>query len=140
MITILIEKNKAIVRRWIEEVWQKANFSVIDEIIAKDFFVNYRENPNREVYKKKVKSYYAGFPDFKCTIDDMVAEGDKVVIRWTGVGTHKGEFWGVAPTGKKVKMKGASIIRIEAGKMIEEWGYMDVLDVMKQLGITTIGE
>lgn len=127
-------------RLWIEEVWQKANFSVIDEIIAEDFFVNYRENPNREVYKKKVKSYYVGFPDFKCTIDDMVAEGDKVVIRWTGVGTHKGEFWGVAPTGKKVKMKGASIIRIEEGKMVEEWGYMDVLDVMKQLGITTIGE
>ena len=81
--------------------------------------------PDREVYKQEVNSYFVGFPDLQYTIEDMVAEGDKVAVRWTGRGTHKGEFWGVAPTGKEATMRGISIIRIEGGKILEEWAYMN---------------
>jgi len=89
---------------------------------------------NFEQTKQLTNVIYKAFPDFNRTIDDMVAEGDKVVIRSTWRGTHKGEWLGVAPTGKKVSQAGISIFRIAGGKMVEWWAVMDTLDLMVQLG------
>ena len=133
-----VEENKTIARRWNEEIWCKANLAAIEELLVTDFVFNYPPpgvEPDREVYKRVVKSYFVGFPDFKSTIEDMLAEGDKVVVRWTGRGTHKGEFMGIAPTGKQVTVTGISIIRIVGGKIVEEWTEMDNLGAMQQLGV-----
>ena len=76
----------------------------------------------------------SGFPDFQATIEDLFAEGDKVVLRFTFHGTHQGEFMGVAPTGKQVTMTGVEIFRIGDGKIVELWGQEDVLGMMQQIG------
>ena len=131
------EENKAIARRWMEEVWQKASPAAIDELLAANFVFNYPPpgvEPDRKAYKQTVNEYFVGCPDLQFTTEDMVAEGDKVAVHWTGRGTHKGEFWGIAPTDKQVTMRGISIIRIAGGKIVEEWGYMNTLDLLKQLG------
>lgn len=132
------EENKALARRWMDEVWCKGNLDAIDELIATNFVFNWAPpgvTSDREGYKQTVTMQFTGFPDLHCTIDDLVAEGDKVVIRWTGNSTHKGEFMGIAPTGKKMKMTGISIIRIVGGKIAEEWTEMDQLGIMQQLGV-----
>ena len=109
------EGNKAIARRWNGEIWSKGNLPAIDKLLAADLIFNYPPQgakPGREVYKQVVKSYFNGFPDFKSTIEDMLAEGDKVAVRWTSRGTHRGEFVGIASMGKQVTMTGIGILRI----------------------------
>ena len=131
-------ENRAIVRRWNEEIWCKGNMDAIDVLLSKDFIFNYPPpgvEPSREVYKQVVKSYFEGFPDFKSAIDDMLAEGDKVVVRWKGRGTHTGEFMEIPPTGKHVTVTGLSIIHVLDGKIIEEWTEMDNLGALQQLGV-----
>jgi steroid delta-isomerase-like uncharacterized protein len=76
----------------------------------------------------------AAFPDTRMTIEDEIAEGDKVVIRWTIRGTHKGEYMGIAPTGKEVTVTGISVYRIERGKIVEDWSNNDMLGMLQQLG------
>jgi predicted ester cyclase len=76
----------------------------------------------------------ASFAHMNCTAEDIIAEGDKVAIRWSWRGIHKGEYMGIAPTGKQVTMTGISILRIVGGKIVEEWGESDNLGFMEQLG------
>ena len=76
-----------------------------------------------------------GFPDFQITIQDQIAEGDRVVSRWNATGTHKGEFQGIALTGKKVNITATTIVRISNGKIVEGWPNMDSLGMMVQLGV-----
>ena len=133
-----VEENKAIARRWLDEIWSKGSLVAINELCATDF-VWHRAPPgvvpDREGYKQEnVTNLGASFADFHCTIEDMVAEGDKVAIRWTWRGTHKGEYMSIAPTGKQVTMTGINIIRIVGGKIVEEWGESDDLGFMEQLG------
>ena len=90
--------------------------------------------PGREGVKQLTNMFRSAFPDFKATIDDMIGEGDKVVARQTWSGTHKGEFMGVPPTGKKVSFGVIDIVRIAGGKVVEHWGQMDGMGMMKQLG------
>ena len=109
-----------------------------DEFLAPDF-VEHEELPpgmpsGREGVKQMTAMMRSAFPDFKATIDDMVAEGDKVVLRMTWKGTHKGEFMGVRPTGKSVSFGVIDIIRIAGGKFVEHWGQMDSMGMMQQLG------
>ena len=133
-----IEQNKALARRWSEEVWGKGNLATIDELFATNFVFNYAPpgvSPDREGYKQTVTNMCAPFADIRGTIEDMVAEGDKVVVRWTWRGIHKGEYMGVAPTGKQATITGINILRIVGGKIVEEWGEMDMLGMMQQLGV-----
>ena len=138
------EQNKALVRR-LEEVFNRGNMSMVDELFAPDF-VEHEElppgiPPGREAVKQLTTMFRSAFPDFKATIDDIVAEGDKVVIRQTWSGTHKGEFMGVPPTGKSVSFGVIDIIRIAGGKFVEHWGQMDMMGMMQQLGaIPTPGQ
>ena len=130
------EEDKAIARRWNDEVWSKGNLAAIDELLATDFVFNYAPPevaPDLEAYKQTVTMLCAAFPG-PVAIEDMVAEGDKVAVRWAYRGTHKGEFMGIAPTRKQVTMTGISILRIVGGKIVEEWGESDNLGFMQQLG------
>ena len=132
------EENKAIAHRWNDEVWSKGSLAAMDELLATDFAFNYPAPgvaPDREGYKQTMTMWRAPFADIHSTTEDIVAEGDKVAIRWTWRGTHKGEYMGVAPTGKQATITGISILRIVGGKIVEEWGEMDNLGMMGQLGV-----
>lgn len=139
------EQNKALVRRMVEEVFNRGNVSRVDELLASDF-VEREELPpgiprDREGVKQLTIAMRTAFPDFKATIDDIVAEGDKVVVRQTWRGTHKGEFMGVPPTGKRVSFGVFDVIRFAGGKGVEHWGLMDSMGLMQQLGaIPTPGQ
>ncbi len=139
------EQNKALVRQIVEEIFNRGNMSRADEFLAPDF-IEHEELPpgiprDREGVKQLTAMLHSAFPDFKTTIEDMVAEGDKVVIRQTWTGTHKGEFMGVPPTGKSVSFGVIDILRIAGGKIVEHWGQMDSMGLMQQLGsIPTPGQ
>jgi steroid delta-isomerase-like uncharacterized protein len=136
-----LEENKALVRRQVD-VWNTGDLSALDEVFAADL-VNHDPPPgaasDREGFKQIIAMNRAGFPDMKLTIEDMVAEGDRVVNRWTLSGTHEGEYMGIPPTGRKVVLKGISIHRIEGGKVVENWHEMDMMGVMAQLGVAPSG-
>ena len=132
------EQNKALVRQMVEEVFNRGNTSRADEFLAPDF-VEREELPpgmprDREGVKQLTAMMRSAFPDFKATIDDIVAEGDKVVIRQTWSGTQKGEFMGIPPTGKSVSFGVFDILRMAGGKCVEHWGQMDSMSLMQQLG------
>jgi len=133
-----LEENKALVRRGTEEVFNKGNVAAIDEFFAPNL-VPYSLPPavtrDREGYKQMVTAILAAFPDFHITVEDMVAEGDKVVARATTRGTHKGEFMSIAPTGKQATWTEIFIWRIEGGKVVEIWAEVDQLGLMQQLGV-----
>jgi predicted ester cyclase len=133
------EENKQKARRVLEEAFGQGNTSVIDEVLRSDF-VCY--DPNSETgeirgedIKGEIEYFHQALPDATYTVEDQVAEGDKVVSRWTARGTHRGEFFGVAPTGNRVEFTGIQIDRFdESGKLVEEWPEYDLLGAMKQIG------
>ncbi len=131
-----LEENKAIVQGLIEAE-NKRNFALMDEFLAPDF-VNYpvptQELRGPEVYKQGSKAFVKAFPDFHGTIEKTIAEGDKVWIRYKATGTHKGEYLGSAPTGKKVTMTSFAIYRIVDTKVVELRNFIDK-DFFKELGI-----
>jgi steroid delta-isomerase-like uncharacterized protein len=132
-------ENKAVLRRYAEEIWNKGNSAAIDRLIATNFmghFPGFPETTGREGFKQLFTMIRTAFPDGRFTIEDMVAEGDKVVVRWTFRGTHKGDYGGIAPTGKKVTWTAISINRITDGKIEEMWGVADNLSMM-QLGLVS---
>jgi steroid delta-isomerase-like uncharacterized protein len=133
-----VEENKAIELRFFEEVVNKRNLAVIDELFATNF-VDHSAVPGIAADREGLKQYFAmvhsAFPDFHSTLEDMFAEGDKVVQRFTARGTHQGEFMGIAPTGKQVTIPGIAIHRITDGKIVENWVNMDMLSMMQQLGV-----
>lgn len=138
------EENKALVLRDLEEIWSQGKLEVIDEIFAADFVGHTPGSPDihgPEDDKQYVTIYRTAFPDMQLTIEDMIAEGDKVAVRWTFTGTHKGELMGIPPTGVQVTMTGISIGRFAGGKFVEGWDYGDALGLMQQLGaVPPLGE
>ncbi len=131
------EENKALVRRWIEEGWDQGNVAIIDELAAPDFVDHHLAPglpPNADGHKAWIQVARAGFPDLQLTIEDMIAEGDKVVARMTVTGTQTGEFMGLPPSGKPVSVTAIGISRIADGKSVEYWEDFDALGLMQQIG------
>ncbi len=131
------EENSALYHRYIEEVFNKKNLPFIDENFAPDW-VNHHGPTGSETleeFKQRMTKTFATFPDLHFTVEDVVAEGDKVAARWTARGTHMGEFMGIAPTGKQVTIVGTGYIRFEGSKMVEDWTLHDALGMMQQLGV-----
>ncbi len=132
------EANKALIRRAYEEILNQNNLSVADEIVAADCVLHIPPYPDihtLEGYKQFVTTNSTAFPDGQYTIEELIAEGDKVAVRWTTLGTHTGEFMGLPPTGKQVKVTAIVIDRIAEGKIVEEWANVDFLGLMQQLGV-----
>ena len=132
-----LEENKALYRRWFEEVVTTGNLALADELLAPDYPLHFPGLPapvDREGHKQLVLMFRAGFPDWREAVDDVIAEGDKVVIRVTGSGTHEGEFQGMAPTQVRVTATGIGIGRIENGRIAEAWAAYDALGLRQQLG------
>jgi steroid delta-isomerase-like uncharacterized protein len=134
------EENKNKVRRLLEEAFGQGKVEVIDEVLHSDF-VCYDPNSEsgeirgEETIKAEIEYFRNAVPDLTYTVENQLAEGDKVVTRYTARGTHQGEFFGVAPTGKRIEMSGIQIDRFdESGKMVEEWPEYDLLGAMQQMG------
>jgi serine phosphatase RsbU (regulator of sigma subunit) len=130
------EENKAIFRRYAEEVWNQTNLEVVDEIF--DRYISHQPDGSvlergPEDVKRFISEFRSAFPDFHSTIDDQIAEGDKVMTRWKIRGTHQGDFRGAAPTGREVEINGIGIFRFSSeGKVVESWDSYDQLNLMRQ--------
>ena len=129
------ERNKAVVRRALDEIWNKGNLDYADEICTPDCVIH--SAPGRTIAatrnggaKRFVAANREAFPDLQLTIDDLIAEGDKVVARFRVSGTQKGFFMGNAPTDKRGEVWGLSIWQLEDGKIREGWGILDAMAVM----------
>ena len=131
------ETNKTLARRFSLEAWGTGNAALLDELLCPDF-VNHNPFPgtagNREGEKQALAMHSAAMVDPQATVEDLIAEGDKVVARYSFSATHKGKFLGIAPTGKRVKLTGINIYRIEGGKIVELWREVDVAGLLLQLG------
>ena len=131
------EQNKAVIRRWIEAL-NAGDLDVADEIYARDFVMHDPGTPDRlpgpEGTKQTFAGFRASFPDFYVTIEDFVAEGDKVAWRLSATGTHEGEYLGIAPTGKQVSFTAICVTRLVDGKFVEGWQNVDNLGMLQQIG------
>ncbi len=131
-------ENKAIVRRLYEEVWNKRRVELVDELMSPSHAMHDNHLPDSgvgpEAYKRNVARFVAGFPDLRFTVEDMLVENDKVAVGWTISGTHKGEFRGISPTGRKVSVEGITINHIADGKIMDSYVSWDALGLLQQLG------
>jgi predicted ester cyclase len=132
------EQNKIIARRYAEELqdfWRTGDLSFVDRIFDSNYVQHVPGVPPNMSVKQIFAALRSGFPDFQTTIEDLIAEGDKVAVRISWQGTHKGELMGIPPTGKYVKVTEMQIYRMANGKIIERWVETDVFGMMQQLGI-----
>ena len=133
------EENKALARRVLEEMFNKGNLDVADDLLAPDYVDHDPAMPEDihgpEGFKEYVGAYRSAFYDLHPEIEEQIAEGDLVATRWTGTGTHDGELAGIPPTGKRVTLPGMEIVRISGGKLVEGWEGYDSMNLMRQLGV-----
>jgi steroid delta-isomerase-like uncharacterized protein len=136
-----LEQNNNLIRRFFDEMWNPWNFAKADELLAPDITFQGTLGPElkgREAFRAYMRKVQAAFPDFHNTILEMTAENDRVVARTFYRGTHRGEIFGIAPTGKAVSYAGAAFFRIADGKVIEGWVLGDLLSVLRQLGARSL--
>jgi len=132
------EKNKAIIRRFWEEVFNGKKLSLIDELFTNDWI--YHGVGGQKIYgpkglKQFLTDYHNAFPDIQVNVENLIAEGDKVVSHVTSCGTHKGELMGIAPTGKRVTVPVISISRFVDDKIVEDWEIIDLFGMLQQLDV-----
>jgi steroid delta-isomerase-like uncharacterized protein len=132
------EQNKAVSRRVAEELFTQGRFDLAEELVDSRFVGHDVAAPEPirgpAGLKEQAKGYREAFPDLKLKIEEQIAEGDKVVTRWTATGTHKGDLFGISPTGKQTTVEGITIDRFSGGKIAESWDNWDALGLMQQLG------
>ena len=134
-----VKKNKKTVSRFLEKVWNEGVLEVEDELVSKDYVYHDPAAPDLhgpEAHKQFVMLYRSALPDLHFTVEDLFGKGDKVVMRWTTTGTHKGELMGIPATGIETQGFGTSITRFdEEGKIVEEWTNWSALGFFQQLGV-----
>lgn len=132
-----VEENKRIVRRFVDAL-NTEDLDALADLIAADAIDHTPlpgQAPGFEGMKQALRIFTTAFPDLQLGVADLVAEGDRVVLRGTTSGTHRGEFLGIPPTGRRVWVTGTAIIRLAGGKMVERWGITDDVTMMQQLGV-----
>jgi steroid delta-isomerase-like uncharacterized protein len=135
------EKNKALIQRWFQEVWNQGDSKVIDELLAEDAvihgLVDASGNPvtGLPAFHEFHSQFRGAFPNINVSVDDVIADGDRVVARCSVRGTHTGDHLGFAPTDATIQFGGIAIVRIKDGKIIEAWNQFDFLTMNKQLGV-----
>jgi steroid delta-isomerase-like uncharacterized protein len=133
----MAQENSILIRRWFEEVWNNGRMEAIDEMASPDVIGHGQAQHATDIglreFKPFVQALRSAFPDMKVTIDYVIEQGDKVVARWTSTMTHRGEFLGIAPTGKKATITGTTTQRISGGKIVEGWDNWDQLGLLVQI-------
>ena len=132
------DDNKALVSRYFNAAWNQGNSAVIDDLFAATFHHHNPGVPNggsREGFKLFNGAFRSAFPDLRLNQDDVIADEDKVVTRFTAQGTHQGELQGIPPTGKQITLTGIEIMRVSGGKIVEGWVEFDQLGMLQQLGV-----
>jgi steroid delta-isomerase-like uncharacterized protein len=133
------EENKAVVRRFLEEIFTGGNLELVEELFAPHYVLHDPSVPGEvrgpEGIKQYVGMYRGAYPDTRFTVEDQIAEGDEVVTRWTGRGTHQGELMGIPPTGQEVTVTGIEFDRVSGGKLEETWVNYDAMGMMQQFGV-----
>jgi steroid delta-isomerase-like uncharacterized protein len=137
-----IESNKAVIRRYLDEVAHGRNLDAIDDMIAADAVWHH---PDQDVhgaagFKAFMAAIFDGFPDIHWTVEHEIGEGDFVVHHWTARGTHTGAFMGVPPTGRSMRQGGIAIWRVVDGTVVEKWEHYDALGAFQQLGLLPAAE
>jgi steroid delta-isomerase-like uncharacterized protein len=130
------ENNKSIVRRYLDEIYEKANLDALDGLLAPNYARHLTNSPtplNREQQRQRLAGMRAAFPDIHLTIERMIAEGDFVAMQIIVHGTHRGAFAGVEATGRTIDVPAIDVVRLENGKMVEHWGGMDSSVLLHQL-------
>ena len=133
------ETNKDLLARYVNEVWDGANLAALEEFLTPDFkrHVSPTKPPlDRNGQIERLEGFRAAFPDISLTVEEVIAEGDRIAFRSTIRGTHRGEFAGIAPTGREVTVGLVDVIRVEDSRFAEQWGGPDMADLMLQLGAT----
>ena len=134
------QQNEAIVRRLIEEGWNRGNLAIVDDCLATGYT---QEGPLETVRgpqgeKAMITKYRNAFPDCKVEIDEMFSAGDRVVARFSYSGTHRGDFEGIAPTGRSVQGTGIDVLHMLDGRIVASYSQWDALGLMQQLGVVTL--
>ena len=133
-----VEDNKAIIGAYVEMVWNRKQLDRAEEVVASDFIDHAPlpgQAPGLEGAKRKWAMYLTAIPDLRVTIEDLVAEGDKVAVRRSYEGTHQGELLGIPAAGKQLQVGSISIFRLVDGKIAENWEQLDRLALLQQLGV-----
>ena len=137
----VLESNKRIVHRFLDECWNGGSMATLSELVSP----RCRHNdpvfphmpPGLDSIQTHIQNSHRAFPDLKFTVTDTIAEANEVVVHWTAVGTHKGDFLGIPATNREAHIAGTSIFRIEDGKIVEEWANWNLMSLMEQLGVRT---
>lgn len=131
-------ENEVVVLRWWDELWNRGDVSLVDELHTPDFTDHDPANPwvppGPEGMRQKVEAYRAAFPDLQFAMEKVLSAGDHVVTHWRCRGTHLGEVLGLAPTGSSIEIEGISIFRLENGRVAEQTLVWDALGMLRQLG------
>ena len=129
--------NKALIRTFRHRLWVERDLGVLAEVFAPDAVVRWGESDSDAVtaVRADVERYFAAFTDVRTTINELVAEDDKVVVRWTTTGVHTGPYGKVPPTGREITMTGVDGYRLEGGRIVEAWSMWDALAASQQLGL-----
>jgi steroid delta-isomerase-like uncharacterized protein len=133
----LEDRNKALVKRWLEELWNQGDYRVAGVLLAEDFERHSTDHPasGPDAYLAIIKSCHDGFPDSNIVqVDELLAEGDRVFVRWRWTGTHQADFLGVPASGKRIDVLGEDVIRIQDGRITDVWPLFDPLRVLLQIG------
>jgi steroid delta-isomerase-like uncharacterized protein len=128
--------NKELVRRFYKEVYVDWNMALVDAVVSPRFVSH--DWPEGASGPQAFRDYYSAIrsavPDARYVVDDLIAEGDRVVVRWRLLGTHQGAFRGIAPTGRAITLKGVAVYRLEDGKLMERWVVSDLYGMLDEIG------
>jgi steroid delta-isomerase-like uncharacterized protein len=133
-----VEQNKQIVRRFLEEVFNRQRLDLVDDLLARDYTLYHPGAPaplGRDCFPEFLSGYPAGFPDFYMRVEDVIGEGDRVAARFVLGGTHKGTFMGVAPTGRRVALQGEAFYRLRDGQIVEDRPVIDWAQMLEQMEV-----
>src|SRR5215203_7274201 len=129
------EANKALVQQFVDEFWNSGNLAAADELMTREAVIHEPVTGTPEDLKVVATMIRSAFPDWHSSVEEMFVDGDRVVERWTGRGTHRGEFQGIPPTGRRVAVPGTVYYRILNGRIVEFRGQFDRMSLMQQLGV-----
>ena len=134
---MLIEQNKQLIRRFYTQVVGGGDYSSLDSVVAADYVAHNDAEGGRDpdVVRTHLEAIRSTLPDFTIQIEDIFAEGDYVITRDAGRGIHLGEWMGIKPTGREVRLKGINIDRVERGRIAEHWGEADTIGMLVQMGV-----